>query len=179
MIRHLVGTVLEGVEFVPVLKNGQLLFQTQGALVSAVELPDGFRSIIALLVDICEAWVEGNPTGDPDPALIAGIVMVDEIDLHLHPRLQRVLVPRLRQAMPKVQWIVTTHSPLVLSSFDSSELVLLDAKQPDGVRQLDRQIHGFSIDQIYQWLMETDPISVVMEEKLSQLETGSMESSWP
>lgn len=89
----------------------------------------------------------GDIHKDGDPRHIQGIVLVDEIDLQLHPSLQRVLVPRFREAMPQVQWIVTTHSPLVLASFDRQEIKMLDSSEPGGVRQLDRDIIGFPTDQ--------------------------------
>ncbi len=149
----------------------RLLFQEGGTDVEAIDLPDGFRSTIAWLADLCAAWHEVATPEEAsacDPAGIRGIVLVDEIDLHLHPRLQRELVPRLRKALPQVQFIVTTHSPLVLSSFDRNELVILDRQSEGGVRELDRQILGFSTDQIFQWLMDTPPQSTVIEEKLEQ-----------
>jgi predicted ATP-binding protein involved in virulence len=83
--------------------------------------------------------------------------MIDEIDLHLHPSLQRELVPRLRRALPNVQWIVTTHSPLVLANFDANEIVALDRDVEGGIRTIDRQILAFTSDEIYDWLMGTRP----------------------
>jgi predicted ATP-binding protein involved in virulence len=105
-----------------------------------------------------------------DPAAIEGIVLIDEVALHLHPALQREIVPRLRAALPRVQWVVSTHSPLVLSGFDSREIVALDREEPDGIRQLDRQIIGFSTDEIVNWLMETPTSSAAMERVLAQQE---------
>jgi len=67
-----------------------------------------------------------------------------------------------------VQWVVTTHSPLVLSSFDTAEIVALDRDVPGGVRFLDRQVLGFTTDQVYQWLMETPPTSAALENELAQ-----------
>jgi hypothetical protein len=147
------------------------LFVQSGADVEAIELPDGFRSTVAWLADLCAAWHKTAPkeeTRTSDPARITGIVLLDEIDLHLHPSLQRQLVPRLRQALPNVQFIVTTHSPLVLSSFDRNELVVLERSEESKIelRELDRQILGFSTNEVYQWLMDTPPQSLVIEKKL-------------
>jgi predicted ATPase len=137
-------------------------------IVSALDLPDGFRAAAAWMADLCAAWCEKAPGSaeSGDPADIQAIVLIDEIDLHLHPALQRELVPRLRKALPKVQWIVTTHSPLVLSNFDSSEIIALDRNEPSGVRFLDRQIMGFSANDIYEWLMGTPPRGAAIEDKL-------------
>lgn len=170
-LRHLLNRVLQG-ELAPSAENGgRMLFDERGTEVEALDLPDGFRSTVAWLADLCSAWHQTAPpeeTESCDPAKIRGIVLLDEIDLHLHPRLQRGLVPRLREALPLVQFIVTTHSPLVLSSFDRAELVVLDRNSEEGVRELDRQIFAFSTDQVYQWLMDTSPQSTVIEEKLEQ-----------
>ncbi len=172
-LKELLTTVLEDNDLGLTLeldwKNG-LLFQTGGAKLEAVDLPDGFRSLVAWLADLCAAWHE-TPAGQDAsgaPAEITGIVLLDEIDLHLHPALQRTLVPRLRKALPDVQWIVTTHSPLILASFDRSEIVLLDRDAEGGVRPLDRQILGFSSDQVYRWLMGTSPYSAAIEDKLER-----------
>jgi predicted ATPase len=152
-------------------KPDRLLFRENGAEIEAIDLPDGFRSTVAWLADLCAAWHQTGPaeeTADSDPEKIRGIVLIDEIDLHLHPSLQRELIPRLREALPNVQFFVTTHSPLVLSSFDRAELVVLDRDAEEGIRELDRQIFAFSTDQVYEWLMGTPPQSVVVEEKLSE-----------
>ncbi len=153
------------------LGRDRVVFRAQGAELEAIDLPDGFRALVAWLADLCTAWhqtVSGNGAVSFSPDEITGIVLLDEIDLHLHPALQRSLVPRLRAALPNIQWVVTTHSPLVLSSFDRNELVLLDPGSEGGIRRLDRQILGFSSDQVYRWLMDTSPHSSVIETKLGQ-----------
>jgi hypothetical protein len=136
--------------------------------IEATDLPDGFRSSTAWLVDLCATWCSRRPeaAATGDPASIEAIVLIDEIDLHLHPAMQRELVPRLRKALPKVQWIVTTHSPLVLANFDSNEIVALDRDRAGHIRPLDRQIISFSSDQIYEWLMGARPTGAAMDQIL-------------
>ena len=143
-------------------------------VVEAVDLPDGFRSAAAWIADLCSIWCEKAPTqaATANPADIQAIVLIDEIDLHLHPSLQRALVPRLRKALPKVQWVVTTHSPLVLANFDANEIIALDRDQDGNIRELDRQILGFTSDQIYEWLMGTRPMGAEMGEELRKSDEG-------
>jgi len=143
-------------------------------LVEAVDLPDGFRSATAWIADLCSICCEKAPTqaATANPADIQAIVLIDEIDLHLHPSLQRALVPRLRKALPKVQWVVTTHSPLVLANFDANEIIALDRDQDGNIRELDRQILGFTSDQIYEWLMGTRPMGAEMGEELRKSDEG-------
>ncbi len=138
--------------------------------IEAFDLPDGFRSSAAWLADLCATWCARRPelAACGDPGEIEAIVLIDEIDLHLHPGLQRALVPRLRKALPKVQWIVTTHSPLVLANFDLNEIIALDRDAEGNVRRLDRQILNFSSDEIYNWLMMTRPTGTAMEQILQQ-----------
>jgi hypothetical protein len=151
-----------------VTEGSALRFTMQGALLPVTDLPDGFRATLAWLADLCLAWFQSASTEDRAVgiATLRATVLIDEVDLHLHPKLQRTLVPRLREILPEVQWIVTTHSPLVLACFERSEIVMLQPDATHGVRQrvLDRQIMGFTLDEIVAWLMETPPRSVALEE---------------
>jgi hypothetical protein len=166
--RRLLAEVLAGTPVTLAEGSGALRFSIGNATLSAIELPDGFRATIAWLVDLCAAWHEFAPeeARDGDPTKVRALVLLDEIDLHLHPRLQRVLIPRLRRALPLVQWVVTTHSPLVLASFDRREIIMLEP-DADGLvqqREVDRQVLGFSVDEVYRWLMDTEPRSAALEE---------------
>ncbi len=140
-------------------------FSVTGTQVSALDLPDGFRSSAAWMADLCVRFQKARPSISSIDQ-IAGIVLLDEIDLHLHASLQRAIVPRLREALPNVQFIVSSHSPLIISSFDRNELVLLDRSRESGVRPLDRQILGFSTNEVYDWLMETEPRSAALDQAL-------------
>lgn len=168
MLKRLLDIVLEGVPLSVEDAPDGLLFKVGGVAVAAAELPDGFRATIAWLADLCAAWFEKAPeeARDGDPKKIRAIVLIDEIDLHLHAGLQRELVPRLRAALPDVQWIVSTHSPLVVSSFDRRELVVL-SPGPNGPekREIDRQILAFTTDEVYRYLMEVPPRSAALDER--------------
>ncbi|TAK28466.1 MAG: ATP-binding protein [Myxococcaceae bacterium] len=169
LAHQLLATVLDGMPITVTSSDAALQFKMGDALLDPVDLPDGFRATIAWIVDLCAAWsefdVKAAATGDL--SRLRALVVIDEIDLHLHPRLQRELVPRLRKLLPRVQWIVSTHSPLVLASFDRREIVMLENDEHGRVRQreVDRQVSGLTIDEVYRWLMETEPRSVALLEK--------------
>jgi len=168
VLRQVLGAELQIMMSAP----GMRFMVSERDVVEAVDLPDGFRSAAAWIADLCAIWCEKFPwlASAGNPSDIQAIVLIDEIDLHLHPSLQRSLVPRLRKVLPKVQWVVTTHSPLVLANFDVNEIIALDRDVDGSVRQLDRQILGFSSDQIYEWLMGTEPTGEAIEDVLGKNE---------
>jgi len=79
-------------------------------------LSDGVRSMLAMTADIAYRCTKLNPHLDNAPKETEGVVMIDEVDLHLHPRWQQTVIPSLQEAFPKIQFIVTTHSPQVLTT---------------------------------------------------------------
>ena len=86
-------------------------------------LSDGYRNTLGMIGDIAYRMAELNPhltTNSP------GIVLIDELDLHLHPKWQRHIVNDLKTIFPNCQFIVTTHSPFIIQSLESGELLKLD-----------------------------------------------------
>ena len=87
------------------------------------ELSDGYRRFIALVSDIARRAVMLNEFDGADaPARVEGVVLIDKLDLHLDPRWERVALPRLRNTFPRLQLVVTTHSPQVLSSAENRQV---------------------------------------------------------
>lgn len=89
-------------------------------------LSDGYRNMVAMVADIAWRAAVLNPHfGDAAPERTEGVVLIDEIDLHLHPVWQRRVVPDLRRAFPRLQFIATSHSPQVLASVRRDEVRIL------------------------------------------------------
>ena len=161
-------------------RESRVWFEMSDNVLEPLDLPDGYRSSVAWLAELCAIWAEKSPpaTQDADPTRVDAVVLIDEIDLHLHASLQRRIVPALRKALPRVQWIVTTHSPMVVSSFSAEEICILDHRTEGGVRRLDREILGFSTDEVFEWLMETPPKSAALDElKRRALDPSNSESA--
>jgi len=94
-------------------------------------LPSGVRCILAMVADMAWRSFVLNPHLGADAAeFTPGVVLIDDIDLHLHPKWQRKVVGDLKKAFPKVQFIVTTHSPIIVQSLDEGELIKLDEGPP-------------------------------------------------
>lgn len=96
------------------------------------QLSDGEKIYFALIGDLCRRLVLANPTiGDPLQG--EGIVLIDEIDLHLHPNWQKDIAVRLTETFPNIQFILTTHSSLVLNNVPNESIRMLtnnEIKQP-------------------------------------------------
>ena len=118
------------------------------------ELSDGYHAFIALVADIARRAVMLNEfDGAEAPARVEGVVLIDELDLHLHPRWQRVALPRLREAFPRLQFIISTHSPQVLSSAENRQVRRL----VNGRLQEDRVfVEGRDTNAILREYMHTD-----------------------
>jgi energy-coupling factor transporter ATP-binding protein EcfA2 len=84
----------------------------------------GYQSVLALIVDIASRLVEHYPDS-PRPLEEAAVVLIDEVDLHLHPTWQRTLQQQLSSHFPSVQFIATAHSPLVVQSAPEANILLL------------------------------------------------------
>jgi hypothetical protein len=99
-------------------KNVKLKVADFGTLVPLENLSDGYQSIVALTTDIMKVMLKTWPTADK----AEGIVLIDELDMHLHPRWKIEIINRLRAVFTRVQFIVTTHDPLCLMGTRSGEV---------------------------------------------------------
>lgn len=106
-------------------------FVTKDATVRFEELGFGYQTSLTWLSDFCKRLFELYPESE-NPLHEEAVVLVDELDLHLHPKWQRDIVPTLSKVFPRVQFIVTTHSPHVLQSMEDVNLYVLKRGEEDG-----------------------------------------------
>ncbi|MCK4659609.1 MAG: AAA family ATPase [Phycisphaerae bacterium] len=88
------------------------------------QLSDGEKCLLAMVGDMARRLAIANP-GREDALNGSGIVLIDEIDLHLHPAWQRSIIPSLTKTFPNCQFVVSTHSPQVLSHVQAENIMLL------------------------------------------------------
>lgn len=127
-------------------------FETPYGWLPIESLSYGYQTMISWIVDFVYRMYDRYPDAK-DPLAMPAIVLVDEIDLHLHPKWQRELMGFLSARFPKTQFIVTAHSPLIIQSEEVANVILLqrDPNKPDQVivRQDDvAEIRKWRLDQI-------------------------------
>ncbi|PRT29280.1 AAA family ATPase [Bacillus wiedmannii] len=106
------------------VKHKKLMVYNEKGIATPFELlSDGYRSVIGLVADLASRMAMLNPFfGEEVCKLTPGVVLIDEIDLHLHPKWQRKIVSDLKTVFPLVQFIATTHSPFIIQSLSPGEL---------------------------------------------------------
>lgn len=103
-----------------------VLTHEQHGTLDVDQLSDGIRSVLAMIGDIAYRCIKLNPHLGADAARkTRGVVMIDEVDMHLHPRWQQVILSQLQEAFPMIQFIVTTHSPQVLTTVNRENIRIL------------------------------------------------------
>ncbi len=113
------------------LRHEELRLALGDRIIPFSELSDGYRNLITIVCDIAWRAVTLNPhLGARAVQDASGVILIDEIDLHLHPRWQRRVVEDLKHAFPNLQFIATSHSPLIIQSLRPGELINLREDEP-------------------------------------------------
>ncbi|MDJ1465963.1 AAA family ATPase [Nitratireductor sp. GZWM139] len=117
-----------------------------GETIPIERLSEGYRSVFALVADVARELLRDFRSLEDAEA----VVLIDEIDTHLHPRWKMRVMSSLRLALPGVQFIVTTHDPLCLRGMDDGEVVVLQRDEEGRIVQLDDlpSIKGMRADQL-------------------------------
>ena len=128
-------------------------------------LSDGVRTMIALVADIAYRCASMNPHLSSEAARqTPGVILIDEVDMHLHPRWQQKVVELLRKTFPALQMILTTHSPHVLSTVDKESIRVIHLRDGLGVVETPVfQTRGVESAEVLASVMGVDPIPQVEE----------------
>lgn len=126
-------------------RSGRLYATSYGHSAPLAELSDGFRSVIALAGDTIQHlagyW--------PSMTAAEGLLLIDELEVHLHPQWRMTIVSLLRQVFPRVRVIATTHDPLSLQQTEPGEVVLLRRAGSTGVEAIPSDVpKGLRADQL-------------------------------
>lgn len=137
----------------------------RGVELNVAQLSDGERNMLALVGDMARRLSVLNP-GLQNPNEGTGVALIDEIDLHLHPRWQREVMAKLEATFPNCQFIITTHSPQVLGELKSESVMLLR----DGalLGHAERAL-GLSSGEVLEELMDGTARNAAVEAELNKI----------
>jgi hypothetical protein len=157
-ITQLLCKLLPGIQEIDLHDDVQFVWNDRPVGLS--QLSDGYRSMFALAVDLLR-WMEwAHPAGSKAPLNeLHGVVLIDEVDAHLHPRWQREVGFLLTDTFPNIQFIVTSHSPFVAMAAGEGALAAL--RQQGNAVVIDQEIpspQGWAVDQVLTQIFGLDSL---------------------
>lgn len=144
------------------------------------QLSDGEKCLLAMIGDLARRLAIANP-GLSNPLEGEGVVLIDEIELHLHPKWQREIIPALTRTFPNCQFIVTTHSPQVVSHVKPEGIFILEATSEGIIAKKPESSFGRDSNQILEDIMGVPDRPQQIKNNLRQLfqliDAGNLEAA--
>ena len=156
----------KGQEVVYSSRYGEIVIRnTDGTMLRFASLSDGYRNVIKIITDIATKMCILNPyLGEKTLECTPGVVVIDELDLSLHPTWQKRIVRILKTLFPKIQFVCATHSPFIIQSLEEGELISLD-------HMMDEAYSGQSIEDIAEDIMKV-PTPQYSEKKMKMYQAA-------
>lgn len=146
-----------------------MVIKKDGERIAVNQLSDGEKCTLALFGDLSRRLALANPSLK-NPNHGKGIVLIDEVELHMHPRWQRRIIPVLKRTFPNIQFIITTHSPQVLGEVGEGYKIYSMQKYGNDVRlNLLPRLDGWDSNEILETLMKTAHINKEIEQRFEQI----------
>lgn len=155
--------------------------EKKGERLTVNQLSDGEKCLMAMVGDMARRLAIANPLLD-SPLEGEGVILIDEIDLHLHPMWQRMVIPRLLEVFPHCQFLISTHSPHVITHVHPENLFLL-AMGDEGLTSLRPvESYGKTVERVLEDLMglestRPDAVTDDLKQIFEQIDKGNMESA--
>ncbi|MTJ49870.1 AAA family ATPase [Dolichospermum sp. UHCC 0259] len=150
------------------LSKPSLVIKKNGENFKLDQLSDAEKTLLMIVVDIARRLAILNPSITNPSELLekgTGIILIDEIDLHLHPQWQRIVIPSFRKTFPNCQFIVTTHSPQVLSEVNRENVFILEDSE---IVELTPHTFGRDSNSILSDVMGVEKRPVKMQERIDK-----------
>lgn len=109
----------------------ELMYRDGSQIMPVNDLSSGFQSLVWMVFDIAYRMAVLNPQAGCDIAKTNGIVLIDELDMHLHPKWQWRVIDALRNVFPNVQFIATTHAPILFASAKDVWVIDIEKEEPE------------------------------------------------
>ena len=145
--------------------GGILLIDHGDATLPVRSLSEGERGLLAMVLDLTRRLAQANPEMEDPAAEANAVVLIDEIELHLHPEWQRRVVENLTKTFPKCQFIATTHSPQVIGEVEHDRIHIM----ADGEVYSPTYSFGVDSSRVLEEIMDTDPRTRKVKDLLSEI----------
>ena len=166
-VRYAIANLLDGWSNLRVRRSPlRMTVNKEGDELIVNQLSDGEKCLLALAGDLARRVAIANPNPDCNPLEGFGVVLIDEIELHLHPKWQRAIIPNLQKTFPNCQFIITTHSPQVISDL---KWVHLLRSTSEGIASKRVPSFGKDSNRILETLMGTPERPQQIKEDLREL----------
>ena len=146
----------------------RLMANKAGKPVIVNQLSDGEKCLFALVGDLARRLALANPSLE-NPLKGEGIILIDEIELHLHPRWQRDIVQGLERTFPGCQFVISTHSPQVLGDAKDAAIFVLDLHADEPVKLLHEPLFGRDTSHLLEEVMDASSRNNSIQEQLDDL----------
>ena len=158
----------------------RMVVEKDGRELIVNQLSDGEKCTLALAGDLARRMAVANPNTE-DPLDAEAVVLIDEIDLHLHPGWQRHIVTALREAFPNSQFLLSTHSPQILGHLDRKCIWLLERTRTGVIAKRPEDSYGQTASRILEDIMDVPERPQETKDQLTKLfaaiERGSLEDA--
>jgi energy-coupling factor transporter ATP-binding protein EcfA2 len=144
----------------------RIMIRKQGTPFELDQLSDGEGSMLALVFDLSRRLALANPQLNDPIHDGKAVVLIDELDLHLHPSWQRMIVDRLTRTFPNCQFIATTHSPQIVGEVRSEQVILIE----NGTARRPEQSLGMDTNWILRHLMGVAERETDTKQELNRIE---------
>ena len=157
------------------IKDGYInITLSDGRNISMFYLSGGLKRLISIVLDISFRCMILNKEiyGIDAPSQTEGTVLIDDIDMHLYPKIQPLIIKGLQRAFPKIQFIISTNSPLVMSSVpvnDDNKIIKLEYNRESGYTAKEIDVYGLDVSTITQNILGVTARSQDVAKELDQL----------
>lgn len=140
------------------------------------QLSGGYKAVLSIVSDIAKRLSVANPHA-MDPLEEEAIILIDELDLHLHPKWQKTIANDLKRTFPNCQFVITTHSPFIIQSLNKEEVINIEKEDNED----NGSFEGWSIEEIQEYEMgvetKTDKFKVFIEQFSEAIDDEDIEKA--
>jgi len=150
------------------IEGTDVIFIEKGTKLNFDQLSEGYKSILIFISDLLFR-LSKSTNAAPDITKTKGVVLVDEIDLHLHPKWQRVIISKIRKLFPNIQFVFTTHSPTIIQGASEDAVIFrVFRNKDDGKTRVSDAYARKGLDHLMINSLLTSPLFGLSDSRMSQ-----------